>query len=110
MKRALIVSLAPFLGSATLPVTRQIPDVVEAGRVAATLTDWQTIAFFLIFLLVVGTVERIVAGWQSRATAKQLADAVDRLGLAVHSQGTEIKVALAVIQQKIGGPTMERDG
>lgn len=103
MKRALIVLLAPFLGSAAhapSPPSRSMPDVVEAGRVAATLSDWQTITYFLIFLLVVGTAERFFSYWQARNTSRDMAAALDRLGEAVRLQGTDIKVALAVIQQQ----------
>jgi hypothetical protein len=78
-----------------------IPDVIEAGRTAATLSDWQTITYFLIFLLVVSTVERILSGWQHRATAKMLSDAMDRMALATESRATDIKVTLALVQQQL---------
>jgi hypothetical protein len=91
-----------LLGAAPAP-SRTMPDVVEAGRVAATLSDWQTICFFLVFLLVASQIERIAAGWHSRATAVKVADALDRLGEAIHAASTEQKVMLAVIQQMLGG-------
>jgi ABC-type transporter Mla subunit MlaD len=75
-----------------------MPDVVQAGRVAAGLTDWQTITYFLIFLLVISTVERLIAGWQSRSTAAKLGDAIDRLADATESRATDIKVTLALMQ------------
>lgn len=75
-----------------------MPDVVDAGRTAATLSDWQTIAFFLMFIIVVSTVERLIAGWQSRSTATKLAQAIDRLADATESRATDIKVTLALMQ------------
>lgn len=66
------------------------PDVIEAGRVLATLDDWRAIMFVLIFLLVI---DRIASAWQrtldrregrdsrreSLAATERLASAIDRM-------------------------------
>jgi hypothetical protein len=90
-----------LLGASEPPRTA-MPDAVEAGRVAAGLSDWQTITYFLIVLLAISTVERLIAGWQSRSTAAKLAEAIDGLAEATQSRATDIKVTLALIQQAEG--------
>jgi hypothetical protein len=101
MKRAaLLLPITPFIGAAA-KAPASLPDVVAAGRTAATLSDWQTIAFFLMVLLAIATVERIISGWQSRTTASQLADAVDRLATAMKSDSTTISVNLALLLRRL---------
>jgi hypothetical protein len=99
MSRAvLLLPITMFIGGAAAPAGpgSSLPDVVAAGRTAATLSDWQTIAFFLMVLLAIATVERIISGWQARNTATQLADAVDRLASAMKADSTTISVNLAL--------------
>lgn len=102
MKRAaLLLPTTLFVGGAAAPQGQALPDVIAAGRTAATLSDWQTIAFFLMVLLAIATVERIISGWQARTTASQLADAVDRLATAMKSDSTTISVNLALLLKRL---------
>lgn len=105
MLRARMAALAPLyltLGGAAPRPPSNLPDVIEAGRVAAQLSDWQTITYFLVFLLTVQTVERWIAGWQARATSRQLADAIDKLADALAKDSGDIKVNLALIHSRLG--------
>jgi hypothetical protein len=90
-----------LLASAAAPPPATLPDAIEAGRVAATLSDWQTIAFFLMVLLAIATVERIISAWQNRGTASQLADAIDRLADAMKSDASTIAVNMALNGEKL---------
>lgn len=102
--RALAIGLLtlPLSGAAAPdPASPGLPDVVEAGRVAAQLSDWQTITFFLIVLLVVGVLERLWTSWRANVTAVRLSDAIDRLAEADRLESVDLKVQLALVQDTL---------
>lgn len=93
----LSATLLLSLSAASTP-PGQMPDVNEAGRTAAGLSDWQTMAYFLMFVIVVVITDRLIASWQSRSAIAKLAGALDRLADATESRATDIKVTLALMQ------------
>lgn len=77
----------------------QNPDVVEAGRVLATLDDWRAIVFILAFIIVVLIIERGWAGWSMRKerqdmwmVANKFGDASDKLTVVMNDVKTELAV------------------
>lgn len=105
VKRAAVIALLPLSVGAAPPAdpgTAGLPDVIEAGRVAAQLSDWQTMTFWLVVLLVMATIERLVGGWHARATAAKLAAAIDRLSDADRLESIDLKVQLALVLDALG--------
>jgi hypothetical protein len=86
------------------------PDVVEAGRVLATLDDWRAIAFVLVLVIVILIVER---AWYSSAirgerrdmsaerermwgVSEKFGDAAAKYSEATHKVVTELEVNRAL--------------
>ena len=86
--------LTLMLGGAT-----HVPNIVEVGRTATTLSDWQTIMYFLIVMFFVQFLERLISAREHRITLRQIGGAMDRLADAQQSRATDIKVTLALLQQ-----------
>ena len=95
-RSASLLPLWLLLGGATPKAG--LPDVIEGGRVAAQLSDWQTVTFFLMILIAIQAIERMVAGWQARSTAKLLADAMKELAAASTARGENISANLMLLQ------------
>lgn len=96
MRSASLLPLSLLLGGASAP--SGLPDMIEGGRVAAQLSDWQTVTFFLMIIIVAQALERMVSGWQQRSTAKLLASAMAKLADAGSSRGENISANLMLIQ------------
>jgi hypothetical protein len=97
-RRALAaVLLLTLTASSPLP----LPDVIGAGRVAANLSDVQTILYFLMVLIVCLLVERWASGWQSRSTADKFAKAANVLSDAMKADGAQTTVQLALVQKEL---------
>ena len=96
MRTASLLPLSLLLGAAN--PSPGMPDVIEGGRVAAQLSDWQTVAFFLMIIIVTQAVERMAAGWQARSTARLLASAMEKLADASSSRGDNISANQMLIQ------------
>lgn len=86
----------------TAPTVAQ-PDVVDAGRVLATLDDWRAITFVLMFLVVTLVVERLWVGWMMRKERERMWEIAERMGTnadkiadAMNGLRTEIVVLRAV--------------
>jgi hypothetical protein len=92
----LLISLS---GQAQPPAVNLDP--IAAGRVAATLSDWQTISFFLMFLLLAGLVERWVTSWRMARASERLAVAIDKMAAADRLETADIKVQLALVQDAL---------
>ena len=75
--------------------------VNDMGRTAATLSDWQTMAFFLMGVIALLLTDRAVTAWQSRATFGQLASAIEKLADAVTFKATDTNVNLEMIKHDI---------
>lgn len=86
------------------------PDVVAVGRAAARLSDWQTITYFLMVLIVLLIVERYFYAisirrerrdmgrerermWQ---VSEKFGEAADKLGDEVNKVATELEVQRAL--------------
>lgn len=85
------------------PTQLSSPDVIEAGRVLATLDDWRAIVFVLIFLIFVLIVERGVSAWQMKkerermwSVAQQMGVNSEKIAEAMNGLRTEITVLRAV--------------
>lgn len=95
MTRIPCLLLMPLmLGGAT-----QMPNMVEVGRTATTLSDWQTIMYFLIVMFFVQFLERLISAREHRITLRQMSGAMDRLAEAQQSRSMDINVTLALLQQ-----------
>jgi hypothetical protein len=101
-----IFGLSGLILSQTAAAPVAMPDVTAAGRAAATLSDWQTITYFLLILLAVATVERIVSAWLTNASRKaerqMTAQALERLADAMELKSNDLTVNLALIQDTLG--------
>jgi hypothetical protein len=100
-----------------------IPDPVEAGRVAAQLSDWQTITYFLMVLLVAFLVERYLYSRSVRQERKDMAserqqmwavsekfgEAATKLGEQTNSVVTELQVQRALNARLEGVVTQLED-
>lgn len=76
---------------------QQHPDVVEAGRVLATLDDWRAITFVLLFVIVALLFERGWAGWRNYRERQQTIDEREKLWELAQSFGANAdKVADAL--------------
>lgn len=83
------------------PVVTPQPDVVEAGRVLATLDDWRAITFVLVFVIVMMVIERGAAAWNMRKEREKMWSVADKFGEAADKLGDtmgELKTELAVLR------------
>lgn len=78
-------------------------DVLEAGRVLATLDDWRAITFIMLFLIVALMTERLWAAWLMRREREKMWDVAQTMGAnaekiaeAMNGLRTEIVVLRAV--------------
>lgn len=112
--RRLVISsgLILSLTAAQPPAGVSLPDAVEAGRVAATLSDWQTMAFFLVVLLAIATVERMISGVQNAYARKAERDitaaSLERLASALELRSNDITINLALIQEALARAERQR--
>ncbi|HEU0045069.1 hypothetical protein [Sphingomonas sp.] len=88
-----------FLLTAASPP--QALSVNDMGRTAAGLSDWQTMAFFLMGVIALLLTDRAVTAWQNRATFGQLASAIEKLAEAVTFKTTDTNVNLEMIRHDI---------
>lgn len=57
-----------------MAVQPSAPDIADIGRAAAQLSDWQTMAFFLMALLIMAVIERGWSGYSARVERQALAE------------------------------------
>ena len=67
-------------------------DVAEVGRVSAQLSDWQTITYFMMVLLVLAVIERMYSGYLARKEREALQNTLQ-----------EERAAMAVEREKMWG-------
>lgn len=70
----------------------QHPDVIEAGRVLATLDDWRAMLFGSMFIIVVLLIERGVAAYSMRQERKEMAAERERAWDTAQKFGTNAEL------------------
>lgn len=73
------------------------PDVVEVGKVLATLDDWRAITYVLIFIIVVLIVERAWTGWRQQAERSKMWELAARFD----ASAALVAEALSGVRQEI---------
>lgn len=63
------------------------PDMIEVGRVMATLDDWRTMVYVLLVIISIMIVERGITAWMMRKEREKMWQVADKFGQAADKLG-----------------------